>query len=133
MRMGLGFVAATLAFAALGCGKKTAECNAIIEVINKGTTANNANKMDDAAGLKKAGETYQGVASSLAKVELTVPELQKISTSMQKSCNDLGAATHKLVGSEDKEAMDAAVAAVKASSDSYDKDVEELKKFCGAS
>jgi len=131
VRITVGLVALSLAIASLGCSKKPDECNALIDVVNKGIATNSANPMDDAEGIKKAAETYSAQAADLSKVQLTLPELKKISGDLQKSSGEVSSAAHSLAAAQEKEQAETAVAGVKKSVDGYKKSVDELKTFCG--
>mgnify|MGYP000940007812 CR=1 FL=1 len=92
-------VGTALLFGVPGCGqKKINECNQLIEVINKGVDSlNKASKSNSAdptgtTEYKTMADTMEAVAADAAKVELTVPELKKLSQDYQTMAKDVAKA-----------------------------------------
>jgi uncharacterized phage infection (PIP) family protein YhgE len=94
------FVLAVLALA--GCSKKAPECEAMIKVINpaaekvKAASGKGERPEDHVKAMNDIASASDGAASGLAKVELTVPELQKISTEYQAMAKGIASAAREL-------------------------------------
>jgi hypothetical protein len=129
-----------LLFGASACGqKKIAECNSLIEVINKGVQSlENAPKAADPGGtadFKAMAETMDKVAADAAKVELSIPELKKYSTEYQTMAKDVAKAARDMaVAAEAKDMakLTAAQAAMDKSVKQEDPLVDSINKFCQA-
>ena len=115
-----------VALAALGstaCSKKADECNAIIDVYNRGLDANRAVKGDDPEAASKLGAVWGKEASEYAKLTLTTPELKTIAGKLQSEAQ--GASTG-LANAEEGGA-----AGVKPHVEAYAAASKELQTFCG--
>jgi hypothetical protein len=94
------FVFAVLALA--GCSKKAPECEAMIKVINpaaekvKAAGGKGERPEDHIKAMNDIAAASDGAASGLAKVELTVPELKKISTDYQAMAKSIATAARDL-------------------------------------
>ncbi|HVR18128.1 MAG TPA: hypothetical protein VMS65_00485 [Polyangiaceae bacterium] len=91
-----------LCFGTFGCNKKIPECNALIQQLNDTSTVMEK-ETSALGGSKQSKETLEKVATitkseteKIAKVELTVPELQGFSKSYQTLLNDTVAATRAI-------------------------------------
>lgn len=107
--------AAAAVLGGAGCSKKVPECNAVIEVYNKGLDASRAVKDDDTA---KAATVWAGIGADLGKLEITTPELKTIATKMQTA---ITGASHN-VGKEGGGAKEV---------QEYLGAAKELQTFCG--
>jgi methyl-accepting chemotaxis protein len=131
-----------LLFGAVGCGQsKIAECNSLIEVLNKGaqdidkgTKAVAANPM--ATGeYKQLADSADKVAESASKVELKINELKKFSSDYQavmkefaKTARDTAAA----VEAKDTAKMTAAANAMERVGKQEESLINDINKFCQA-
>lgn len=82
-----------LAILSVGCGKKRVECQSLVKAINPSMEKLNAlaNKKDDAnsaADIKEMASVLDATAATLAKLDLTTPELKKHSQDYQAMCKD---------------------------------------------
>lgn len=135
-------VAVGLLVGTTGCGqKKINECNQLIAVINKGVASlNNASKSDsnDPAGTadyKNMADTMDAVADDAAKVELSVPELKKLSNDYQAMAKDVAKAAREMVAAADSQdfaKVSAAKAAVEKAVKQEDPLVDSINKYCNA-
>lgn len=126
---------------ASGCGQnKVSECNALIEVINKGVQS--IEKGTKAGGdqgkaeeLKAMADAMDKVAADAAQVKLTTPELQKFSTEYQTMARDVAKAARELAAAteaNDLDKRDAAHAAIDKAIKQEDPLVDSINKFCQA-
>jgi DNA repair exonuclease SbcCD ATPase subunit len=86
-----------------GCSKKVPECNALIKQLNESsttmqtaTTALMADQKHAKESLDKLASTTKAETEKLAKVELTIPELQGFSKNYQQLLNDTAAAAQAM-------------------------------------
>jgi hypothetical protein len=98
-------IAVTLCAATFGCSKKVPECNALVKQLNESSVTMQAATGGLAAkqgkeSLDKLAATTKAETEKLAKVELTVPELQGFSKNYQALLNDTVAAA-QAVGKAD--------------------------------
>jgi hypothetical protein len=130
-----------LLFGASACGqKKIAECNSLIEVINKGVQSlENAPKgTADPGGsgdFKTMADTMDKVAADAAKVELTIPELKKYSTEYQTMAKDVAKSARDMAAAADAKDMGkltAAQAAMDKAVKQEDPLVDSINTFCQA-
>ena len=134
-------VACALLVGVPGCGqKKINECNQLIEVINKGVDSlNKASRMNaDPTGTtdyKTMADTMDAVANDAAKVELSVPELKKLSGDYQVMAKEVAKAARELVAAADSQdfaKVNTAKAAVEKAVKQEDPLVDSINKFCHA-
>ncbi len=135
-------VGTALLFSVPGCGqKKINECNQLIEVINKGVDSlNKASKSNSAdptgtTEYKTMADTMDAVAADAAKVELTVPELKKLSQDYQTMAKDVAKAARDMVAAADSQdfaKVNTAKAAVEKAVKQEDPLVDSINKFCHA-
>jgi hypothetical protein len=129
-----------LLFGASACGqKKIAECNGLIEVINKGVNSlENAPKVADPSDttvFKNMAETMDKLAADAARVELTLPELKKYSTDYQAMAKEVAKAARDTVAAaeaKDTTKLTAAKTAMDKAAAQEDPLVESINKFCQA-
>jgi hypothetical protein len=95
-------IAATFCFVSAGCSKKIPECNALIKQLNdtstvmeKETGALSGSKQTKEA-LDKVAAVTKSETEKIAKVELTVPELQGFSKKYQALLNETVTATQAI-------------------------------------
>ncbi len=126
---------------ASGCGQsKISECNALIEVINKGVQSLDKGKTAGAdptgvADLKAMAESMDKVAADAAAVKLTIPELQKFSTDYQGMAKEVAKAARDMaVAAEAKEPdkINAAQTSMEKAVKQEDPLVDGINKFCQA-
>ncbi|HVY48528.1 MAG TPA: hypothetical protein VHB21_21715 [Minicystis sp.] len=103
MRISAGTALVVLiALGVAGCGKKTPECNAIVEVVNGfGETAKLAQGGDataHAAALEHVAAADDKAAGDLAAIKTTIPELGAFSQRFQRAFKDHAAASRDLRG-----------------------------------
>lgn len=105
------FVAFLVAsFGAPACSKKAPECSAFIDVINRDGEALKRASVPSAKGSSKemamtmraTADAADKLAADVAKLSLTEPELQKISTAYQSMAKDAAGAARDLAGVLDK-------------------------------
>ncbi len=124
-----------------GCSqqKKVNECNALIGVINEGVA-----KIQQSAAAGRDGgaavEELRDMAASMdkladdaAKVELSLPELQKQSKDYQAMAREVATAARELAGAitkVDAEAMNKAQAKMEEAVKREDPLVESINEFC---
>ncbi len=134
-------VAVALLVGVPGCGqKKINECNQLIEVINKGVDSlNKASRTNaDPTGTtdyKTMADTMDAVANDAAKVELTVPELKKLSADYQVMAKEVAKSARELVAAADSQdfaKVSTAKAAVEKAVKQEDPLVDSINKFCHA-
>ncbi len=136
------FVGVALLVGATGCGqKKINECNQLIEVINKGVDSLNkaskgtSNDLSGTADYKNMADTMDAVAADAAKVELTVPELKKLSSDYQAMAKEVAKSAREMVGAADSQdfaKVSTAKAAVEKAVKQEDPLVDSINKFCHA-
>lgn len=136
------FVAALgLVAGAGGCGQnKVSECNALIEVINKGVQSieKGTKAGTDQGGsseLKAMADAMDKVAADAAQVKLTTPELQKFSGEYQAMAKDVAKAARDLAtaaDANDAEKSNAAQSAIEKAIKQEDPLVDNINKFCQA-
>ncbi len=140
--MSCAIVGLALLLGAPGCGqKKINECNQLIEVINKGVDSlnkaskGNANDPTGTADYKTMADTMEAVAGDAAKVEVTVPELKKLSQDYQAMAKEVAKSAREMVAAADSQdfaKVNAAKAAVEKAVKEEDPLVESINKFCRA-
>lgn len=113
-------VAGLVALLGAGCGKikKTSECNTFIDKVNtslKEIEKHTANKASDEAqtiaGMNKLGDLYEQLASDVAALEITTPELDKhvdAYEAMAKKASATAREVAKAVEAKDGERIDKA-------------------------
>lgn len=137
----LGFVLAAGGLSLPGCGqKKVTECNALIQVINRGVDSleqgrKAAGESGGVEELRAMADSMDKVSEDAGKVELTLEELKGFSTEYQGMAKEVSRAARELAkAAEEKdakkinEAEDAMHTAVKAE----DPLVDRINKFCQA-
>jgi len=140
--MSCAIVALALLVGTAGCGqKKINECNQLIEVINKGVDSlnkaskTNSNDPTGTADYKTMADTMDAVAADAAKVELTVPDLKKLSQDYQAMAKDVAKAAREMVAAADSQdfaKVNTAKAAVEKAVKQEDPLVDNINKFCHA-
>lgn len=139
--MSCAIVAVALLVGIPGCGqKKINECNQLIEVINKGVDSlNKASRVNSdptgTADYKTMADTMDAVAGDAAKVELTVPELKKLSQDYQTMAKEVAKAAREMVAAADSQdfaKVNTAKAAVEKAVKQEDPLVDSINKFCHA-
>lgn len=126
---------------ASGCGQtKVSECNALIEVINKGVQSIEkgtkvGGDQGGSADLKAMADAMEKVAADAAQVKLTTPELQKFSTEYQAMAKDVAKAARELAAAaeaNDHDKSNAAQEAIDKAIKQEDPLVDNINKFCQA-
>jgi hypothetical protein len=126
---------------ASGCGQsKITECNALIEVINKGVQSleKGQKASSDPSGvndLKAMADAMDKVAVDAAGVKLTTPELQKYSTDYQNMAKEVGKAARDMAAAaeaKDPDKITAAQASMEKAVKQEDPLVDSINKFCQA-
>lgn len=140
--MSCAIVGVALLVGTTGCGqKKINECNQLIEVINKGVESlnkaskANANDPSGTADYKTMADTMEAVAADAAKVELSVPELKKLSQDYQAMAKEVAKAAREMVAAADSQdfgKVNTAKAAVEKAVKQEDPLVDSINKFCHA-
>ncbi|WP_437602218.1 hypothetical protein [Sorangium sp. So ce590] len=124
-----------------GCGQnKVSECNALIEVINKGVQSIEKGTKTGAdqggsSELKTMAEAMDKVAADAAQVKLTTPELQKFSGEYQAMAKEVAKAARDLAtaaDANDAEKSNTAQAAIEKAIKQEDPLVDNINKFCQA-
>jgi len=132
---------AALLLGATACGqKKISECNALIEVINKGVESLGKSPKAGAdpsgtAELKSMADSMDKVAADAAKVELTLPELKKYSADYQTMAKDVAKAARDMAAAADAKDLakiNAAQGALDKAVKQEDPLVDQINKFCQA-
>ncbi len=130
---------AALLVGATACGqKKVAECNQLIEIINKGVESLNKTPKGGAdptgaSELKGMADAMDKVAADAAKVELSIPELKKYSTEYQVMAKEVAKAARDMAGAaeaKDLAKINAAQAALDKAVKQEDPLVDSINKFC---
>ncbi|WP_437642297.1 hypothetical protein [Sorangium sp. So ce854] len=125
---------------AAALGTKTAECNALIGVINEGVQnlekGAEAGAGQDASGdLRAMADMMDKVAADAARLELTIPELQEFSREYQAMARDTARAARHLAtaaDANDVEGSNAAQAAIERAIGREDPLVDTINQFCQA-
>ncbi len=134
-------VGVALLFGASACGqKKIAECNQLIEVINKGVESLNKKSAPGAdpsgtAELKGMADSMDKVAADAGKVDLSTPELKKYSTEYQAMAKEVAKAARDMAAAADAKDLakiTAAQAALDKAVKAEDPLVDSINKFCQA-
>jgi len=131
-----------LLFGSAACGpSKISECNALIEVLNKGaqnidkgTKAVAANPMATAE-YKGLADAADKVADEASKVKLELPELKKFSTDYQNVMKEFGKTardTATAVDAKDTTKMTAAANAMEKVGKQEETLINDINKFCQA-
>lgn len=119
------------ALAAPACAKqdrKVEDCNAVIDVVNKGVEAVQAVGDEDRDGTVKLGAAYGSVAVGLDKLQITTTTLQPIVAKLKASASGAAAAIGAVAQAADKDAAsEKAVPLVEA----YNQAAKDLQGFCG--
>jgi hypothetical protein len=126
---------------ASGCGQsKISECNALIEVINKGVQSLEKGQKAGAdptgvADLKAMAESMDKVAADAAAVKLTIPELQKFSSDYQGMAKEVAKAARDMAGAaeaKEPDKINAAQTSMEKAVKQEDPLVDGINKFCQA-
>lgn len=126
---------------ASGCGQsKISECNALIEVINKGVQSLEKGQKAGAdptgvADLKAMAEAMDKVAADAAAVKLTIPELQKFSNDYQGMAKEVAKAARDMAGAaeaKEPDKINAAQTSMEKAVKQEDPLVDGINKFCQA-
>jgi hypothetical protein len=134
-------VGAGLLALASGCGQsKISECNALIEVINKGVQSLEKGEKASAdptgvADLKSMADAMDKVAADAAGVKLSIPELQKYSSDYQAMAKEVAKAARDMAAAaegKDPEKINAAQATMEKAVKQEDPLVDSINKFCQA-
>lgn len=124
-----------------GCGQsKISECNALIEVINRGVQSLEKGQKAGsdptvAADLKAMADAMDKVAADASQVKLTIPELTKYSTEYQNMAKEVAKAARDMSAAaeaKDPEKINAAQAAMEKAVKQEDPLVDGINKFCQA-
>jgi chromosome segregation ATPase len=102
----------------LSCSKKVPECNALVKQLNDSSTALQGATTTLTSSPKQSKDAFEKLAATtrtetekLAKLELTIPELQGFSKNYQKLLSDIATATQALAKANgDSENVQQAVA-----------------------
>lgn len=124
-----------------GCGeqKKVKECNSFVTVINSGVdrVTKTINTVPDSGAavneLRSLADEMDAISSETKKVQLSLPDLQKISERYQTMVTDIAGAARELataVDNVDREKMTEAQATLDSAVKREGPLVEELNKFC---
>ncbi len=140
--LGLGAACALmLGLGAAGCGqKKVTECNALIQVINQGVQSleKGPKGETDAKGiaeLNTMAAAMDKVGADAAKVELTIPELKKLSADYQVMAKEVAKASREMAAAaeaNDAAKISTAEAAMQKAVKQEDPLVDGINKFCQA-
>jgi hypothetical protein len=117
-----------LLFAA-GCGSKVAECNKLIEVMNKEGTKI-ASAKPDPANFGKLADDLEAAAKAVGEVDVKTPELVKFRDDFKKLYTDVAGAVRAASSGDPAKTM----AALKPLADmgtTSKKLTEDINKFCG--
>ena len=129
------------AFAVSGCGeqKKVKECNSFVTVINSGVdrVTKTINTVPDSGAavneLRSLADEMEAISGETKKVQLSLPDLQKISERYQTMVTDIATAARDLataVDNVDREKMTAAQGTLDQAVKREGPLVEELNKYC---
>ncbi|WP_437787280.1 hypothetical protein [Sorangium sp. So ce1097] len=132
--------APTRPFKAAALGTRTAECNALIGIINEGVQ--NLEKGSEAGGdqggsgpLRAMADMMDKVAADAARLELTIAELQRFSREYQAMARDTAKAARDLAAAADAndvQGSNAAQAAIERAIGREDPLVDTINQFCQA-
>jgi methyl-accepting chemotaxis protein len=134
-------VALAAALLSFGCGgkKKVQECNDLVGVINAGVDKiqKGTSKAPDGGAavgeLRALAEEMDGIGKDAAKVQLTLPELQKLSKDYQAMVTEVATAARELAGAVDNvdvEKMSKAQTRMEQAVKREDPVVESINNFC---
>jgi hypothetical protein len=135
-------VAAAVAFlsAATGaCGQsKITECNALVDVLNKGAQDIHArtnaitSKPEAIAEYKALAESAEKVADDASKVEIRNPELKKLSSDYQTTLRAFASAAREIAAADAKDIpkMNAAANTIEKVGKEEEQLVGDINKFC---
>ncbi len=94
---------AVVALGLVGCSKKGPECSSVVAAVNPNTekvkkaTDNKSEKIEDTIkSLNDIAAASESAAADLAKLQLTVPEIQKFSTEYVALCKETAAAAREM-------------------------------------
>jgi hypothetical protein len=129
--------ASGLVVGASGCGQsKVSECNALIEVINRGVQSlEKPGEKNGAGELKVMAEAMDKVATDAAQVKLSLPELQKYSTEYQNMAKEVARAARDMAAAseaKDPEKSNSAQAAMEKAVKQEEPLVKGINDFCVA-
>ncbi len=138
---GSTFAVLLVATLGMGCGeqKKVKECNSFVSVINTGVdrVTKTLNTTPDSGAavneLRSLADEMEAISAETKKVQLSMPDLQRISERYQKMVTDIAAAARELataVDNVDGEKMTAAQTTLDQAVKREGPLVEELNKFC---
>jgi hypothetical protein len=121
-------------------GRKVGECNALVQVVNAGVQSverqpKPADDPSGVVGLRAMADAMDKVAANAAKVELTAPELKKISADYQTMAKDVARSAREMAAAADAKDMPKVNAAWASMEKAYNQEeplVEGLNKFCQA-
>jgi hypothetical protein len=122
-----------------GCGqRKLSECNALVDVINKGVASLERSQKagtdsNAATEIKPVADAMDKVAQDAAQVKLTIPELQKFSADYQAMAKEVAKAAREMAGAveaNNQEKITSAQAALDKAVKQEDPLVESINKFC---
>jgi hypothetical protein len=122
-----------------GCGqKKVTECNNLIKVINTGVQSleKGTKAAEDPSGvveLKAMADAMDKVAADAAKVELTIPELQKYSQDYQTMAKEVATVAREMATAADEKdpaKVSAAQERMEKAVKQEDPLVDSINKFC---
>jgi hypothetical protein len=117
-----------LLFAA-GCGSKVAECNKLIEVMNKENTKIAALKPDP-SGFGKMADELEASANAIGAVDVKTAELVKFRDDVKKLYTDVAGAV-RAASSGDPTKMAAALKPLAEMGTNTQKLVTDINAFCG--
>ncbi|MCC6558955.1 MAG: hypothetical protein IT372_39005 [Polyangiaceae bacterium] len=124
-----------------GCGQsKISECNALIEVINKGVQSlekgqKAGNDPSGVSDLKSMADAMEKVAADASAVKLTIPELTKYSADYQTMAKEVAKAARDMAAAaeaKDPDKINTAQAAMEKAVKQEDPLVDSINKFCQA-
>jgi hypothetical protein len=133
------FVAVAPSLGACGQSKVT-ECNALVEVLNKGAqdiharTNTITTKPEAVAEYKALADAADNVANGAAAVELRTPELKKLSSDYQKVMKEFAKTARDIADSDAKDVakMNAAANEMEKVGKEEEQLVDDINKFCQA-
>jgi hypothetical protein len=123
--------------------RKLAECNALIEVINTGVAALEGAPQSSSRTMRSSqpavddltvmAAMMEEIASAAAKVQVTTPELERLSGEYQTMARQVGAGARALITAaraHDAAGVQAAHETVKRAAAREDPIVDEINEFC---
>jgi hypothetical protein len=116
-----------LLFAA-GCGSKVAECNKLIEVMNKEGTKFSGNASNP-ANFAKMADDLEAAAKAVGEVDVKTPELVKFRDDFKKMYMDVAGAVRGASSGDPTKAM-AALKPLAEMGQTSKKLTEDINKFC---